>query len=75
MSIKSSDGKIEMTLTATDIHLGGSLKTNNNLNSEFTTAEMVIPKAELDTVFGASIGLTNIKSDDKIELYEMKKEN
>ena len=76
MSIKSTDGKIEMVLSAVDIHeLIGSLKADNNFNSELTTAEMVIPKAELDTIFGAGIDLTNIKSDDKIELYEMTKEN
>ena len=75
MSIKSTDGKVEMTLSAPESTFKTSLKGNKSLNTDFSVVETSISKAELETIFGGSVDLTNIRSSDKITLYEMTKEN
>lgn len=74
MSIKSTDGKIEMTLSSfgEKTFLGG-LKAINDIVGEVKTSEISIPKAELDTVFGEDVKVLNFKNGETIEVSDITK--
>ena len=70
MSIKSEDGKIEMTLSAPSdkTFLGGIQVVTNTIKGKATTPCISIPKAEIDSVMGNDIQVISFTNDKSIEV-------
>lgn len=74
MSIRSTDGKIEMTLSSKgDTICTGKIKTDNSVAADIQTSELSISTAEINKVFGDNITVVSFKNNDNLTSVDIMK--